>query len=283
MRIVVSSAKGGTAKSMVAARLAFSLSREMQVTLLDCDAEEPVLHHFFPAECERDVVFSFLPEVDTEKCTRCGTCTTFCRFGALVLLGDRVFLQPELCHACGGCILLCPSGAIRERPHPIGELEVRRPFSTLTQVTTRLHADPSLAPRLLGVVAERAPLSGVQILDTPTGFPAGTIWALKGSDFCIAVAEATIFGLQSLEISARLARELGVPAGTVIVGDGEMKRELGRLSGSLGIPVLLELPYESCTATHVAQEGTGTAETPGFVMEFIGLYRSIAEKAGERA
>ena len=49
MKIAIASGKGGTGKTMVAANLAFTLSQTDQVTLVDCDVEEPNLHLFFPA------------------------------------------------------------------------------------------------------------------------------------------------------------------------------------------------------------------------------------------
>ncbi len=48
MKLAIASGKGGTGKTMVAANLAFTLSRTEQVTLVDCDVEEPNLHLFFP-------------------------------------------------------------------------------------------------------------------------------------------------------------------------------------------------------------------------------------------
>lgn len=30
----------------------------------------------------------------------------------------------EICHSCGGCRLVCDSGAITEKPNPVGSVEI---------------------------------------------------------------------------------------------------------------------------------------------------------------
>lgn len=275
MKIVVIGAKGGAGKSLVAANLAFSLSMEKQVTLLDCDAEDPVLHLLFSGACERHEVLSFLPELDHEICTRCHTCTSFCRSGALTPLGQEVLLQPELCCACGGCIVLCPQGSISEKPRLIGDLEMMRPFSTLCLIIARLRADPSFTSRVVAAAKESSRPSHVQIRDSPSRLSAGAIEAMKGADFCIIVTDATIFGRQCLEISAMLAAQMEIPAGVVITGGNGTGKEITHLCTSLGTPLLLELPFDREIARLQGRGRLCAAERPELRAAFVRLYREI--------
>ena len=90
MHIVVASGKGGTGKTLVAANLAFVLSQEKEVTLEDCDVEEPNLHLYFPSDGEKEEVTIRVPRVDEAACTLCGKCSEACRYGAITTLKDRV-------------------------------------------------------------------------------------------------------------------------------------------------------------------------------------------------
>lgn len=55
-----------------------------------------------------------LPEIEYERCTRCGACVRRCPTGALEMqeMGP-VIARPEACTYCTFCESLCPEGAIR--------------------------------------------------------------------------------------------------------------------------------------------------------------------------
>ncbi len=63
------------------------------------------------------------PVVDDEKCVHCGLCGDICQYSAIVCVGQKVLVYPELCHACGGCTLVCRPGAITEVLRETGKLE----------------------------------------------------------------------------------------------------------------------------------------------------------------
>ena len=82
MIIAVASGKGGTGKTTVATNLAASIGRGVQ--LLDCDVEEPNAHLFLKPVIEKtETVFTGVPTIDEDKCTRCGACYTACTFDAI--------------------------------------------------------------------------------------------------------------------------------------------------------------------------------------------------------
>ena len=128
MKIAVASGKGGTGKTTVATNLAYLASRNGQsVAYLDCDVEEPNGHIFLKPEItHREPVSILVPRVDEDECSLCGRCGEICRYSAIVCLGKKVLVFPELCHACGGCCLVCPEDAITEVPREMGLLESGR-------------------------------------------------------------------------------------------------------------------------------------------------------------
>ena len=175
MRIAIASGKGGTGKSTVAANLAWALARSRDVALVDCDVEEPNLHLFFPAPATEMPVTTPVPEIDAERCTLCGECGKFCRFGALAVLKDSVLTFPHLCHSCGGCTLVCPQGAVREVPRTIGRVTCSRPLPRLTlisgilnegEVFRRSSGKDAAARRLPGSARSSRPSRAMSILVT---------------------------------------------------------------------------------------------------------------------
>jgi len=55
-----------------------------------------------------------LPEIDLEKCNRCGKCVSACATGALAMgVSEPFFLNPQYCTFCTSCEPVCPTGAIR--------------------------------------------------------------------------------------------------------------------------------------------------------------------------
>jgi len=60
------------------------------------------------------IVRSFRPVVDIEKCIKCGNCQTFCPEGTVMLNGgETVVFDYRFCKGCGVCANECPVDAIK--------------------------------------------------------------------------------------------------------------------------------------------------------------------------
>ena len=244
MNIVVASGKGGTGKTMVSVNLAWTISRSQEIHLIDCDAEEPNVHLFYPGDEPVGPVTVKVPEVDSEKGALCGACGEFCRYGAISVLTETVMFQPHLCHSCGGCMLSCPVDAITEVPRRIGMITKSRPSPTLTVISGILDEGEINAPGVIKAAKEAGEWDGVSVLDGPPGSACPVIETMEGADVCILVTESTPSGLADLKRAARLAEALGVPAGVVINrSDGEDAPTL-EFCAEEGIPILLTIPFD---------------------------------------
>jgi MinD superfamily P-loop ATPase len=244
MRLAVASGKGGTGKSMVAANLAYTLSRSREVTLVDCDVEEPNLHLFYPAPAMTTDVTVPVPVVDEAVCDRCGQCAEVCQFGALTVLPERVLFFPELCHSCGGCRLICPGGAVREEPKRVGTVSVSTPLPNLTLVSGMLDAGDIHAVPVIRAAKKCAADSPLVICDSAPGTSCPVIETLDGCDACILVTESTPFGLHDLRLAVEVATGMGVPSGVVINrSDGE-DRDTLEFCADKGLEVLMTIPFD---------------------------------------
>jgi MinD superfamily P-loop ATPase len=209
LRIAIASGKGGTGKTTVATNLARVAARRGQrVAYLDCDVEEPNGHIFLQPEITaRKVVERLIPEVDGAQCAHCGRCGEICQYSAIVCVGDKVLVYPELCHSCGGCMLACPEDAIAEVPLRIGVVEIGRSGEVhFTQ--GRLDVGQAISPPLIQAVQQVELPADVVIVDSPPGTSCPVIAATRHADFVVLVTEPTPFGLNDLKLAVEMVRLL---------------------------------------------------------------------------
>ncbi|NLX49273.1 MAG: P-loop NTPase [Methanospirillum sp.] len=280
MRLAVASGKGGTGKSMVAVNLAFTLSQAGQVTLVDCDVEEPNLHLFLPGEAEIRDVTRPVPAIDTDACDLCGRCGEFCQFGALSVLADSVLFFSELCHSCGGCTLVCPQAAIREVPERIGTIATSTPLPGLKLITGTLDTGSPLAVPIIRAAREQARRDPLVICDSSPGTACPVVETLEGSDACILVTESTPFGLHDLELAADVAARLRIPAGVVINRSDGNDRETHEFCDAHGLEVLLTVPFDRDFAAIQNRGGILSRERPEWQEAFATLFEECRRLAG---
>jgi len=278
MIIAVASGKGGTGKTTVSANLARVRG---DVTLLDCDVEEPNVHLFVSGEPqgEPEIVSLLVPEVDESRCDGCAACSRFCAFKALAVLDKRVLVFTELCHGCGGCARVCPQGAIREVPKRVGVVETMRAGGGVTVVQGRLDVGVAMAPPLIRAVKARIPKTGEAILDAPPGTSCPVVATLRETDFVVLVTEPTPFGLNDLKLAVAVVRELGLPFGVVVNRADRNDDRVAVYCREAGIPVLAEIPDDRRVAEAYSRGELMVDALPEYRTLFERLYVDIARLA----
>jgi MinD superfamily P-loop ATPase len=278
MKIAVASGKGGTGKTTLATNLASLASQDgHSVAYVDCDVEEPNGHLFLkPLIASSRSIGRIQPKVDEDKCTHCGLCGEICQYSAIVCVGDKVLVYPELCHACGGCGLVCRPGAIAEVLRNTGRLEAG-PAGAVRFVHGVLDIGEAMSAPLIRLVKAAAPKADLVIIDSPPGTSCPVIESVRGADFVLLVTEPTPFGLNDLKLAVAMVRALNLPFGVVInradVGDGATLA----YCRAQGIEVLAEIPDDRSVAEAYSRGALACDAVPAFRTHIVNLLTRIRE------
>ncbi len=276
MKIAVASGKGGTGKTTIATNLAHVASQNgHSVAYVDCDVEEPNGHLFLkPFITSRRPIGRLHPKVDGDKCTHCGLCGRICNYSAIICLGAKVLVYPELCHSCGGCLLVCRSGAIAEVLRDTGSLETG-PAGAIRFVHGTLNVGEAMSAPVIRQVKAAAPRAGLVIVDSPPGTSCPVIESVRGSDFVVLVTEPTPFGLNDLKLAVAMVRALSLPFGIVInradVGDGRTSA----YCNDQGIEILAEIPDDRRVAEAYSRGLLACNAVPAFRKHLVSLLNRI--------
>lgn len=243
MKIAVLSGKGGTGKTLVSVNLAAVAKNSVYV---DCDVEEPNGHLFFkPLAIQNEKVSIKIPVVDEDLCLGCRKCVDFCKFNALASIVNKLIVFNDICHSCGGCILLCPNNALTEKDKVIGEINTG--FSEAVKVisgvlnTGEVSGVPIIKEQLEKISAE----DKITLIDCPPGSACIVMESIRDADYCVLVAEPTVFGLHNLKMVYELVNLFKIPHGVVINKALENSCLIENFCEENKIKVLSKIPYDN--------------------------------------
>jgi len=248
MKIAIASGKGGTGKTFVSVNL-FEVARIQgrQVSLIDCDAEEPNVAEFLGGEetsCNK--VYQHVPVIDPEKCTFCGRCFEYCNYHAILFLPASRFIQviPDLCHDCGACVVACRDGAITEQKKLLGRVKTFQAAEKAQLVESCSEVGTYSPVKTIKQAVREGDGQSLCLMDSPPGISCPFIATVGQADYVVLVTEPTPFGFNDLKLSVETANQLGKPFGVVINRAGLGSDTVHRWLEENRIPLLLEIPFD---------------------------------------
>ncbi|RLJ10327.1 MAG: P-loop ATPase [Candidatus Aenigmatarchaeota archaeon] len=250
MRVAVTGGKGGTGKSTIATALAYRLSRDNHVLLVDADVDNPNDHILLSMKRKfvRNVE-QIIPEWDLEKCIKCGRCSEVCKTNSIVFVKERypIFVE-EQCNGCGACMIVCPVKAIKKSKKIIGRLYLSNK-GNLSLISGEIHPGQPLSENIVSALKEYASeleeSYDMILIDTAAGTHCPVITALKGCDVALAVTEPTPFGAHDLELILRLLKILKIPSKIVLNRCDIGRRNLiERVAKKFNADIIAEIPYD---------------------------------------
>ena len=243
MKLAVLSGKGGTGKTLVSVNLAAVAKDSIYV---DCDVEEPNGHLYFkPTEIETETVAIKIPVVDEDLCLGCRKCVDFCKFNALAAIVNKLLVFDDICHSCGGCIMLCPSKALTEKDKVIGEIKtgISEEVKVISGILNT--GEASGIPIIKELIKKTADEKRMTLIDCPPGSACIVMESIQDADYCILVAEPTVFGLHNLQLVLELVKLFNKPYGVIINKCMENENLIETFCIENKIKVLSKIPFES--------------------------------------
>ena len=244
MKVAVLSGKGGTGKTLVSVNLAAASKTS---TYIDCDVEEPNGHLFFkPEGVQVEEISVKIPKVNNELCNGCRKCVDFCKFNALAYIKNKLIVFDDVCHSCGGCILVCPESALTEKEKAIGI--VQKGISDQVTVWTGI-LNPGEAtgiPIIKKLFAEnKAQADELTFIDCPPGSACIVMESIKDADYCVLVAEPTLFGVHNLNMVYELVKLFNRPFGVVLNKCLEEENPAEKFCLEKDIKILGRIPFDN--------------------------------------
>lgn len=242
MKIAVLSGKGGTGKTLVSVNLA---STAKDATYIDCDVEEPNGHLFFkPKQIIEEQVTVSVPQIEQGLCSGCRKCVEFCKFNALAYVKDKVMVFNEVCHSCGGCKILCPNHAISEIKKSIGALQSGTSENVKVISGFLNVGEVSGVPIIKKILEKGCSTNGITFIDCPPGSACTAMESISDADYCILVAEPTIFGVHNLNMVYELVKLFNKPFGVILNKCSKEENPAQEFCINRNIKILGTIPFD---------------------------------------
>ncbi|HZK20918.1 MAG TPA: ATP-binding protein [Oscillospiraceae bacterium] len=277
MKIAVLSGKGGTGKTLVSVNLAASAKTSVYI---DCDVEEPNGHLFFnPKSVKEQPVTVKIPKVDMALCSGCRKCVDFCNFNALAYIKDKLIIFEEICHSCGGCILVCPEKALTEKDKAIGKVQIGTSSGVKIFTGILNTGEASGVPIIKKLLSENKPKTDIEVIDCPPGSACIVMESIKDADFCVLVAEPTLFGMHNLKMVYELVRLFNKPFAVVLNKCIEGYNPSEQFCIDNNINILCKIPFDSELGTINSNAQIAVRESEKYKALFSSLLTKVIKEA----
>lgn len=250
-KIAITGGKGGTGKSTFAILLAKKLIYAGQkVLLVDLDVDCPNDHLLLRQDLTKAVqeVFNTFPQIDPQKCIKCGKCVSICQKNALFQSPEKTPALIEAnCLSCFLCQAVCPVNAISEKSEKVGEIFINPIEKALTLISGQSQVGLKESVIVVNKTKEIARKYAVEnnidviLFDLPAGTHCNVIAGLLNVDFAYAVTEPTPLGANDLALITEVLETLQIESKVVLnkanLGDKNL------ITSQLKKPIEIEIPY----------------------------------------
>ena len=276
--IAVLSGKGGTGKTLLSVNLAAAAG---SAVYLDCDVEEPNGHLFFKPEItSEETVSAKIPWFNFDRCNGCRKCVDFCKFNALAFIKNKPVLFKDVCHSCGGCVLFCPQKAIDEEERSVGVIQSGMSAQVCVH-TGCLNAGEASGIPIIKKLLTRSATERTRpvFIDCPPGSACSVMECIKDADYCVLVAEPTVFGVHNLKMVCDLVEVFHKPHGVVLNKCLEAENPAEEFCLEHHVTILGRIPFDSQLGSLSSNARIAVREDDRYREQFSALLHTIIEEA----
>jgi MinD superfamily P-loop ATPase len=279
MKIAVLSGKGGTGKTLISVNLAAVAD---EAAYIDCDVEEPNGYLFLkPEDIATEKIAVKIPVVDEKLCNGCRICVDFCKFSALAYINSKMMVFDEVCHSCGGCELFCPEKALAEKEKIIGMVQ-RGSSENVTVITGMLNTGEASGIPIIKRLLQDTP-AVLTFIDCPPGSACIVMESVRDADYCIFVAEPTLFGVHNLNMVYELVKLFNKPHGAVLNKCLEGENPAEKFCIEKGIKILGQIPFRHELGTLNSNALIAARESTKYRNMFAALLQIVTEEVQHAA
>jgi MinD superfamily P-loop ATPase len=283
-KIAIASGKGGTGKTFISTNLFNVLQkRDINIALVDCDAEEPNDREFLSGELQyTHKVTQKVPVIDESKCTYCGKCKEYCNYNAIFFLKDTKMIKvlDELCHGCGACSVACSDHAIVEKDDVLGYINRYTISTNSALIEARMNVGVYSPVNIIKAAIKETVGFDLVLLDSPPGTSCPFIQTVATADYVVLVTEPTPFGLSDLMQSVDTLKSMGKSCGVIINRADLGNKDIYDYLQLENIPLLMTVPFDKKIAVSYSNGELLTNLYPDWDLQFNQLYHTITEQYG---
>jgi MinD superfamily P-loop ATPase len=283
-KIAIASGKGGTGKTFISTNLFNVLQkRDFNITLVDCDAEEPNDREFIRGELQiSQKVTQKVPVIDESKCSYCGKCKEDCNYNAIFFLKDTRMIKvlDELCHGCGACSVACSDNAIVEKDDILGSVNQFGVSTNSALIEARMNVGVYSPVNVIKSAIKEANGFDIILLDSPPGTSCPFIQTVATADYVVLVTEPTPFGLSDLMQSVDTLKSMDKSCGVIINRADLGNKDIYDYLQLENIPLLMTVPFDKKIAVSYSNGELLTNLYPDWDLKFNQLYHTITEQYG---
>lgn len=263
-RLLILSGKGGTGKTTTAAAF---ISFAQAKAIADCDVDAPNLH-LVSKPTLKPVVSDFLggdkAVIDSEKCSGCGSCQSFCRFNAIEEINGSYAVNEYACEGCGVCMYVCPKKAITLHTDTAGRKELYLSDGVFSTATLKMGRGNSgkLVTEVKLAMLQNSPKTDLAIIDGSPGIGCPVIASVSGMDLVLIVAEPSLSGISDLKRLCKTAKTFRAKS-AICVNKWDISPENTKLIKDFckaeNISFVGKIPYDKSVSKAI-NKGTSLAE-----------------------
>ena len=192
------------------------------------------------------------------------------------MIKEKLYVFNEVCHSCGGCMVLCPQKAIIEIPREIGFVETGE-SKDVTVLTGCLNTGEVSGVPVIKALLNNINESKNTIIDCPPGSACVVMESIKKADYCLLVAEPTLFGVHNFQMVYDLVKQFKKPFGAVLNKSIENDNPARKFCEVNNIPVHSEFQYDEKLAILNSDGLIAVRECEDYKNKFIQLLSSVKE------